>query len=309
MSDLQPCLTIGEERGPSTRDRLRQMANRWRVLIGSRRARRAVVFYTEGCGLANRLRALVGYQALANILKVPFYLYWVSDAACPCRFEDLFETPLSLLNSSGLRRFDQDTVFRDPIWFSDIWKQRAADFAWREYLREVHRCLQGLVPRRELLEPVRGFAAKHDLGKALGVHIRHTDNLGDYAQWAAKFSWFDITKISSIDGFIDVIRTAIRTRPVMLATDDAALEGRLKTLFPSLISFPKSYALAGLRTTPIEIALSEMLLLGQCQQIVGTYCSSFSEFSAVWSGAAYSQVIGRECVRCDWVNHLRLTPD
>jgi len=270
-------------------------------------ALRAVVFHAEGCGLANRLRALVGYQALANLLKVPFYLCWVSDAACPCRFEHLFETPLSLLNASGLRRFGQDTVFRDAVWFDEIWNRTATDFAWREYLREVHRCLQGLVPRRELLEPVREFTVRHDLSNALGVHIRHTDNLADYSRWAAaKLSWFDITKISSLDGFIEVIRTAIRTRPVLLATDDATLEGRLKTLFPSLISFPKSYTPAGFRSTPIEIALSEMLLLGQCQQIVGTYCSSFSQFSAVWGGIAYSEVIGRECVRSDWLTRMML---
>jgi len=168
--------------------------------------------------------------------------------------------------------------------------------------------LKGLVPRKELLEPVKEFAARHDLSKAVGVHIRHTDNLKDYSQWAGKFSWFDITKVSALDGFMEVIRTAIRSRPVLLATDDAALESRLKTLFPSLISFPKSYTQAGMRTTPMEIALSEMLLLGQCQQIVGTYCSSFSEFSAVWCGVSYSQVLGHECVHCDWVDEIRIWP-
>ena len=299
--------TLTVERRSATRGRLRRLVNRLRRFAGFRRTPGAVVFHAQACGLSNRLRALVGYQALASLRKVPFYLCWDSDAACPCRFEDLFESRLRLLDASELEQLDDSTVFHDAIWFGQIWNQRAETFLWQEYLQEVHRCLRALIPRRELREPVKEFAARHDLGKALGVHIRNTDNLRYYEKWATNSATtsFDSKKISSLDGFIEVIRTAITTSPVLLVTDDAALEEQLKMLFPSLISFPKPYTPTGSRTTSIEVALSEMLLLGQCQQIVGTYYSSFSEFSAVWCGVDYFEMRGRECVRCGFVDEMR----
>lgn len=267
----------------------------------------AVVFRAAGYGLANRLRALVGYQALARLLNLPFYLCWASDEACPSRFEDLFSTPLNVMSLTEVEQLGPETsIFHEGIWFDEIWKRVGSDaFGWSEYLAEVHRCLRTLVPRRELLQIVEDFSSRHHLADALGVHIRHTDNLNAYGQWAAKSSGFDSSRISSLDGFADVIQAQISSTPVFLATDDNDLEYSLGKIFPELIIFPKEYILSSLRSTHIADALSEMLLLGRCGQIVGTYYSSFSKFSAIWAGVGYFEVIGRERTRSDFVDRMR----
>jgi hypothetical protein len=269
-------------------------------------AYRAVVFRAAGYGLANRLRALAGYQALARLLDLPFYLCWVCDPACQSRFEDLFATPLNLMNWPEVEQLGPEAViFHEGIWFDEIWKRAGSNaFGWQQYLAEVHRCLRELVPRRELLQTVEDFSSRRRLAEALGIHIRHTDNLSVYSQWAAESSDFDSRRISSLDGFLDVIRTHMSTMPVFLATDDNGLEGRLRKIFPDLVVFPKEYAPAGFRTTQIADALSEMLLLGRCSRIVGTYYSSFSKFSAIWSGAPYFEVVGCEHARSDFVDRM-----
>lgn len=270
-------------------------------------APRAVVFRAAGYGLANRLRALVGYEALARLLNLPFYLCWVSDETCQSRFEDLFSTPLNLMSLSEVEQLGPETsIFHEGIWFHEIWKRVASDaFEWSEYLAEVHRCLRALVPRRELLQIVENFSASNHLADALGVHVRNTDNLKAYGQWAAKSSGFDSSRISSLDGFTDVIQAHILRRPVFLATDDNDLEYRFKKIFPDLVVFPKEYVLSDLRTTHITDAFSEMLLLGRCSQIIGTYYSSFSKFSAIWAGVPYFEVIGRERIRSKFVDGMR----
>jgi hypothetical protein len=268
---------------------------------------KAVVFRAGGYGLANRLRALVGYQALARLLNVPFYLCWASDPFCEARFEELFDTPINLIDPRDLETLPNATVFREGLWFDQIGNLPSANaLNYRDYLAEVRHCLRQLTPHREWTRVVEDFSSRHGLADALGVHIRHTDNLNFYTRWAAESPDFDSRSISSLDGFMDAIRARIANMPVFLSTDDAGLEGMFKRTFPGLITFPKRYHTAGVRTTPIADALSEMLLLGRCCRIVGTYYSSFSKFSAIWGEVEYFEVRGRECSRNSFVDRMLL---
>jgi hypothetical protein len=267
---------------------------------------KAIVFRASGYGLANRLRALVGYQALARLRNVPFYLCWVPDPSCEARFEELFDTPINLIDPDDLPTLPSNiAIFHEGIWFDQIWNPAAANgFGWGDYLAQVRHCLRQLTPRQELLQRVEAFHSTHQLADALGVHIRHTDNLNFYPGWAEKSPDFDRRSISSPDGFMDEIRTRLSSMPVFLATDDGSLEGTFKRTFPDLLTFPKRYERVGVRTTPIADALCEMLLLSRCGRIVGTYYSSFSKFSAIWGGVDYFEVRGRDCSRCSFVDRI-----
>ena len=263
-----------------------------------------IVFRAEGCGLANRLRAMVGYQALARLHKLPFYLMWVADPTCPCEFSDLFSSEIEALGRQALRSVSPRAIYPEAIWFGQIWERWGADLDWATYLREVHGCLKELTPRPELAEKLAEFHRRHSLSDAIGVHIRNTDNLATYAEWTKNSAYFDPRQISTITGFIDVIRAHIGSRTVLLATDDPELEKELKQKFPALVTFPKKYDMTRMRTTPIDAAVSEMWLLGRCRQIVGTYHSSFSQFSAVWGRVPYFQIMGDQIVRCEFVDHM-----
>jgi len=265
---------------------------------------RKIVFRAEGCGLANRLRAMVGYQALARLHKLPFYLRWVADPSCPCEFSDLFCSPIKAMGHQALRSVSPSAIYQEAIWFDQIWERWGADLDWATYLREVHGCLKELTPRLKLAEELAEFDRRHSLSDAIGIHIRNTDNLATYAEWTKNYTDFDPRQISTIAAFIDVIRAHIGSRTVLLATDDPELEKELKQKFPALLTFPKAYDLTQLRTTPMDAAVSEMWLLGRCRRIVGTYYSSFSKFSAVWGKVPYFQVTGDQIVRCEFVDRL-----
>jgi len=104
---------------------------------------RRIVFRAEGCGLANRLRALVGYQALARLCKLPFCLTWAVDSACPSEFRDLFDSAIDVMYPQDLRSVSPRAIYREPIWFEDIWKRGGRGFDWLTYLREVQDVNEG----------------------------------------------------------------------------------------------------------------------------------------------------------------------
>ena len=265
---------------------------------------RSIVFLAEGCGLANRLRAMVGYQALARLHKLQFYLRWVMDPTCPCEFTDLFCSPIMVIGHQALPSVSPCTIYKEAIWFDKIWERWGADLDWEKYLREVHGCLKELTPQLKLAEELAEFDRRHSLSDAIGIHIRNTDNIAAYADWTRNNADFDPSKTSRLTAFIDVIRAHIGSRTVLLATDDPELEKELKLKFPALLTFSKSYDLTQLRTTPMDAAVSEMWLLGRCCQIVGTYYSSFGKFSAVWGRIPYFQVTGDQIVRSEFVDRL-----
>jgi hypothetical protein len=295
-------------RGKSHAGFVRRVGSRAKDFILGRDSRK-IVFRAQGCGLANRLRALVGYQALARLHKLPFYLTWTADPFCPSEFRDLFDSPINLMYPQALRSVSPRAIYQEAISFENIWKRWGMGIDWVTYLREVHDCLRALTPQLELAEKVAEFHHRHSLSDAIGVHIRNTDNLATYAEWMKHSSDFDPKQISTVAGFIDVIGANIRSRPVFLATDDPELENTLKQRFPALITFPKTYDLTKLRATPMEVALSEMWLLGRCHQVVGTYYSSFSKFSAIWGRVPYFEVIGDQIKRSKFIDRLISTSE
>ena len=114
---------------------------------------RKVVFRAEGCGLANRLRALVGYQALARLHKLPFYLTWTADPTCPSQFKDLFDSPINLVYRRALWSIRPRAIYREAIWFENIWKRWGTGIDWVTFLKEVRKRWPG---RAVLMAAERG---------------------------------------------------------------------------------------------------------------------------------------------------------
>jgi hypothetical protein len=179
-----------------------------------------------------------------------------------------------------------------------------------EFLGEVRMWLDRLRPAASIQETVAAFVDQHRLAGACGVHIRHTDNIDVFAGRATDGN-FDAARFSTIEGFLDTIRTCIASGPVFLATDNVGVERMCRDEFgAAIITYPKRYTLAWdreahagayargaqLRTTAIADALIEMVLLSSCRQIVGTYFSSFSKFAAVWGRTGYLEIAGRTAV-------------
>ncbi len=278
-----------------------------------------VIFASTRGGLCNRLRALVGYDALSRVRDCPFHLQWKPDLACDAAFLDLFESSsVSLVTDAEARRLSRSKgtrTYTEAKWFHAIWHDYARDVPWLDFLGAVRASLEELTPTRGIRDAAEAFSRTHDLQRALGVHIRHTDNVALHARQQFTNPRLQPHKLSTIDGFLDAIRTHIDKMPIFLATDNAGLERTCRERFgDALITYPKTFVydwhprdatdrtIAARRTTAVADALIELLLLAKCQRILGTYFSSFSKFAALWGEVDYVEMSGHEIQPSDYMN-------
>jgi hypothetical protein len=273
-----------------------------------------LVFVAKDIGLANRLRALIGYDALAQLLNRRFLLCWVPDVGFNVEFSDLFDsaafTLISADHAADLRRSSRVCATNDPSWFHEIWQQYLPQIPWLDFLQAVSVSLSHLRPVSTIEEACARVNETHPMSRAAGVHIRHTDNVDLHTIRSQLDPGFDVHSASTLEGFRLAIRAHIRLGPVFLATDNPSVERELRQEFGEMVfTYPKAYdaewcpgadprtALLTPRTTRPADALIEMFLLRSCRQITGTYYSSFSEFSALWGCVDYCEVKGNSTGR------------
>jgi hypothetical protein len=275
---------------------------------------RLLIFHARTGGLANRLRALVGYQALSRGLGVPFGLVWEVNRRCDTSFTDLFEQPdFELLPPAAMAELGQDAdveVHEPAIWFNAIWRQVGQGRVEQgDFVGHVKGCLDELTPLEEISDVVERFGDAHPLETMTGVHIRYTDNLQAFEHWATRPGpAFDYASVSTIEGFVAAMERR-KARRFFLATDNPDVESMLAGRFGDrLIVFPKQYRnIVGRygRTTSMPSALVDLLLLSRCREVIGTYYSSFSKLAAVIGGGAYYEIQGRRCIRARGVKSMQ----
>ena len=129
--------------------------------------------------------------------------------------------------------------------------------------------------------------------------------LHDYKTLAESSPLFDLSRVSTLQGFLEAIQAHVAEGTVFLATDNRIVEKVYKQRFGArLIIYPKLYKQDSFRTTSIVDALTEMMLLGRCSEILGTYFSSFSQFSAIWSHTPYGELSGKSRERSKFVDKM-----
>lgn len=280
----------------------------------------SIIYHSKTSGLANRLRALVSYQALASCLNIPFFLCWTPDWACNCEFQDLFYlNGIQLLYESDLTQQLDSHIYTTNNNFSTIWKQDAKKhgISWDLFRKKTVHYVRELQPIETIQQKISKFSNVHDLRQVHGIHIRMTDNTKGFGI----NSNFNPEKLPELSSFLNFINQKLRENPnqiFFLATDNKNIEAYLKKKFKDKIliyhkEFQKQFVLSlrnfmlvrrKQRTTSIEMALVELLLLSKCKQILGTYWSSYSKFAAIWGGVPYLEAHGNEYVSIKTVEDL-----
>ncbi len=307
------------------------VSNHWVRSRSTNTSEMSIIYWSQGAGLANRLRAIVGYRAMSQVLGKPFYLCWVPDVYCNAKFETLFSTPsdvelISLDQKDALELKSDSSVYVDHDWFNEIWKRHLSDvIGINEFAALANQSLRQLCPTSSIQEKLDGFAQRHAIQNAFGLHIRSTDNIEHYQQWGDTYSSFRADRVSTLDGFecfIQDISKQHEGAKFFLATDNQQLERQLKRSYPNqIITYPKKFIASGYpkirwkqlrierqlqRTSSIEDALIELLLLAKCKMIVGTYWSSYSYLSACLGYTAnYFEIHGSQYVPHQYVEKLR----
>jgi len=264
---------------------------------------------------------------MARSLGVPFFLCWVPGPACDAEFGQLFlNCQGDLISTETLRRFigQQDFVVYDQnFWFDEIWKDYAREtVGWEQFAAQVNVGLEQIRPVPEIAERAAGFVQTFGLESSAGVHVRLTDNVKQYGNWARHSPDFNPQHISEIGGFENFIKDRLTENPsgrVFLATDNKHVERKMVGLFSDrILTYPKRFKGGVMlllsrvtprwtpgRTSTVEDALVEMLILSKCRLVAGTYFSSFSKFSSILGTSDYREVRGTRYVESEFVAGIR----
>ncbi len=155
----------------------------------------ALVFSAKD-GLANRLRALVGFRTLAEVQKLPMLLHWARDGGCDADFTDLFELTgwedmrlISAEEAAAHKMSHPEHHHYSSLWFTDIWSQHAQSLcSLDEFSRIALGHLRKLLPLQELQSRVDTFSRDHDLAECVGIHVRMTDKVNSEKLWSQLMS-------------------------------------------------------------------------------------------------------------------------
>lgn len=209
----------------------------------------ALVFSAKD-GLGNRLRALVGFRALAEFQQVPLLLHWARDGACDAEFTDLFEITgwddvrlIGAEEAAARKASHPEQYHYSSVWFTEVWLRHGqALCSCDEFSRAAVKYLRLLRPRHELQSRVDDFAQARNLAQCAGLHIRMTDNVHSYDWWVKNDPHFDLEKVSQIEGFQAAIKVlADKGERAFLCTDNHEIAQQLRTNFPGLAMYQKHF--------------------------------------------------------------------
>lgn len=269
--------------------------------------------YPEG-GLANRLYCIYSGIYWQKYFQVKMKILWEINHVCGIPFEKIFQPlpnvevktiynmPLndrmafrSLKGRLYIRKLKRTHNYFSSIETGQIFSggreevmgeilrspreyciRYYGDFAGREHILDV---IDDLKPTAEIENTVNEVMNPYMDFHTVGVHIRRTDFYKEYIQK------------SSLSAFIDCMEKVLKVKPdtyFYLATDDESIELELSEKFPlikhKIFSDKKS------RKTEAGMidAYVDMLCLGRCKSVYGTYASTFSSMSAA--------IGGKECI-------------
>ncbi len=243
--------------------------------------------------------------ALAKAAGQPLTVYWFNTPALGCPYDKLFE-PLDGVEVVGvqtsrlLRPFSagawrlrwaglrgQYDLFLSGDKLEEL-RERGVDLvsevakAKRCGIETYGRCYEALPsyqdfrPRPELLdeaERVFALASGDGDGRVVGVHIRRGDNEASI-------------QVSPLDLFVARMQREVEQYPEVrffLATDDPATEREVLERFPGRVTV-RAKELSRTRTSGVQDALVDLLILSKCPLILGSYWSSFSQMAAELGG-------------------------
>lgn len=232
-----------------------------------------------------------------------------------------------------------ERYFHTAEWFTDIWREAPSHQASFEYYCQCAvSFLRQLQPQPNLQSIINNYAESNQLGQCIGIHIRLTDNVHAYEVWKKNDPHFNFEKVSSLDGFRKEIKNLkAQGKRVFLSTDNQDISDQLSYEFDNIIKYGQIYEDTGhlkhinshygetnkkvpiaarlmkyfvgeqqesWRTTSIQDALIDLMLLSRCSRVIGTYYSSFSQISSLIGGNQLSIQSGKDVTEDTFIANL-----
>ena len=263
--------------------------------------------------LGNVLRAAASDKILADVIGAEFAvaLPWrcsdsvraaagmlLRDYPAPGRVPALRVSETALMTFPGVYGTNSDPV-QEAVFMpaaalpsgdfgvAHIYAAVPHGMATAEYVRRKVAFHASLPVAPELMAAVDGFAARHDLGRTVGFHIRHTDNLQDPLKRNLQFNTPPETFAGKLEALVE------SGRRVLLCSDNPAILDQMARRVPA-----GALVRADTLSVPALQPLYEMLLLSRTEYVVGSYASTFSYEACFFRG------IDLECFeRGAWRRH------
>lgn len=263
--------------------------------------RRPRLYVDAQHGLGNRLRALASGAAIAQETGRELILLWTPDHHCDCRFADLFEPDIAVIESpdkvpaTGVRRYtymelepgarkDQPIELDTP---EDVLVRSAYVLSHPASRWETENTqLRGLKPQRRVADLV----ASVDVRGCIGAHVRMEAGKGlDHNTYDASANWSQDShdQIQYWRGKSHY--SAFLNRIDALFTEQPGLRLFLATDLPENYDVFRRHYGERLRFLPRQVydrsreqiiyALADAILLSRCERLLGSTWSSFSELA------------------------------
>ncbi len=263
--------------------------------------RRRRLYIDAQHGLGNRLRAFASAAAIARRTDREIVLLWTPDHHCDCRFADLFEQDIAVIESpdqvprSGIRRYSYMEIepgarkdepielnTDDDVLVRSAYVLKHAASVWSDENAEL-RALRPVTQVAELVASVRvdGCIAAHvrmEAGK--GLDHNSYDSVENWSPQSHKEIQFWRAK-SNYSAFIKRIDQLFADDPkrcLFLATDLPENYDVFRRYYGERLKYLPRRVFDRSREQ-LVFALADALLLSRCEMMLGSTWSSFSELA------------------------------
>lgn len=225
-------------------------------------------------GFANRLRALVSGICFAQAHEMILVIHWFPRSPeCACRFASVLD-PETLPKTVKVVPEDiymaQEVLSQEECMRAYLAWDKKSDLHWKSYgifysdeTWTSH--LQAIQPSRLVKEFLDRRCSSVDWAKAIGVHIRRTDNKKSIAN-------------SPLERFYQKMAEDT-TSTYVVATDEPKVREELIAKFGNRCLFPAA-VLSRKTEEGMVHGVADFFALANCKEIWGSYASSFSEIAA-----------------------------
>jgi hypothetical protein len=294
-------------------DRMLETARSWQGNAAPVRPvrRRRRLYLDAQHGLGNRLRAFASAAAVARRTDRELILLWAPDHHCECRFADLFDANMPVIESaedlprSGLRRYSYmelepgarkdepiDLETDDDVLVRSAYVLKHPASQWNDENTE----LRALRPTREVADLV----ARVSVDGCIGAHVRMEAGKGldrnsydSNANWSQESHdqiqfWRDKSHYSAFIRRIDALFAEQPSRRLFLATDLPENYEVFRRQYGERMCYLPRQVYDRSREQ-IIYALADAILLSRCEMLLGSTWSSFSEL-AMRLSTTYSHI-------------------
>lgn len=225
-------------------------------------------------GFANRVRAMISGICLAEDVQLPLVIHWFPKSPeCACRFASVLD-PESLPKTVKIVPEDiyqaYDVQTKDDWNKLDSYWDKKTDISIKSHgiffsndRYDFH--LRNLKPSSWVKDFLLRRTSHVDWSTAIGVHIRRTDHK-------------KAIQGSPLESFLEKMRKEPDAFFVV-ATDDKDVKEQIEQEFLARCVFPAIRLTRNTEEGMIQ-GVADFFALSKCQNLWGSYWSSFSELSA-----------------------------